>query len=448
MIKIVQVYYHKGIILNLLMYINSFSIKEVEGLNFAKFSGDNNLIHLSNIVGYNSIYGNKIAHGVLVILKFLKITKANNFSSLKVHFKNAFKYNSQIKIIRTKNQKNYKSYKLKVGNEVCAYVELSMLNYNNVVNRLKKITYKKNYLVSSNVRKKFKHSFISEEIIIALSYLSKYVGTVYPGKNSLITEINLFNNNSNLSNNICIHSNLMDKRVSIIDNRLTYKNYYLEFKTLIRPELKVKLHMPSKKVLRSINSIEKNILIIGASSGIGNDLLKLFLYNKKIKIIGTYYKNRIHDKRKNLIIKKLNIENNFIILLNIIKKYHPLNIYYFPTPRIKNRYVENKIVNLYKKYYIYWPLKIIKFANKYKSNFFYPSTIFVEKETLYPYSVSKLQAEKKILKLKKLKIKVKIARIPEINTKQNLLLANYKLPNFRNIISKSKKIHNAVFFKN
>ena len=57
-------------------------------VSFAKFSGDNNLIHLSNIVGHNSIYGNKIAHGVLVILKFLKITKANNFSSLKVHFKN------------------------------------------------------------------------------------------------------------------------------------------------------------------------------------------------------------------------------------------------------------------------------------------------------------------------------------------------------------------------
>ena len=87
------------------MYIGCFSIKEVEGLNFAKFSGDNNLIHLSNIVGHNSIYGNKIAHGVLVILKFLQITKANNFSSLKVHFKNAFKYNSQIKIIRTKIQK-------------------------------------------------------------------------------------------------------------------------------------------------------------------------------------------------------------------------------------------------------------------------------------------------------------------------------------------------------
>ena len=53
---------------------------------------------------------------------------------------------------------------------------------------------------------------------------------------------------------------------------------------------------------KEINSIKENILIIGASSGIGNDLLKLFLNNKKIKIIGTYYKNKIRENRKNLII--------------------------------------------------------------------------------------------------------------------------------------------------
>ena len=39
-------------------------------------------------------------------------------------------------------------------------------------------------------------------------------------------------------------------------------------------------------------------------------------------------------------------------------------------------------------------------------------------------------------------------RIPQINTKQNLLLINHKLPNFRNLISNNKKIQDAVFFKN
>ena len=74
----------------------------------------------------------------------------------------------------------------------------------------------------------------------------------------------------------------MAKGFPLIDNRLIYKNYNIEFKTLIRPELNIKLEKPSKDILKEINLINENILIIGGSSGIGNDLLKLFLNNKKI----------------------------------------------------------------------------------------------------------------------------------------------------------------------
>ena len=54
----------------------------------------------------------------------------------------------------------------------------------------------------------------------------------------------------------------------------------------------------------------------------------------------------------------------------------------------------------------------------YKSNFFYPSTIFVETKCLSTYASVKLKAEKDINKLKYIKNKVKIVRIPRINTKQ------------------------------
>ena len=37
----------------------------------------------------------------------------------------------------------------------------------------------------------------------------------------------------------------------------------------------------------------------------------VILNNKKIKVIGTYYKNKIRENRKNLITKKLNIENEY-----------------------------------------------------------------------------------------------------------------------------------------
>ena len=430
------------------MYIGSFLIKEFEGLNFARLSGDNNLIHTSNLTGYNSIYGNKIAHGVLVILKFLKIVNLKYFFNLKIQFKNGFKYNSKIKIIRIKNNKKEKSYRLIIDNDVCANIQLFDYQQENYISNLQSTILKKNYSIPKKIKKKFSSSSVPIELEIALSYLSKYVGTVYPGKNSLIAEINIFNQNLSISNKIAISSRQVDKRLLIIDNRLIYKNYYIRFKTLIRPELKINLNKPSKNILKSINSIKNNILILGASSGIGNDILKLFLNNKKIKIISTYYKNKINYKRKNLIVKNLNIENNISDIFNIIRKYCPLNIYYFPTPRIQNKSNDSKLIKLYRNYYIYWPIKIIKFADKYKCNFFYPSTTFIKKNNLSPYAAIKLEAEKKILKLKKLKNQVNMIRIPQINTKQNLLLINHKLPNFRNLISNNKKIQDAVFFKN
>jgi len=56
----------------------NFKIIDSEGLKYSKISGDNNPIHLDKLFGYNSIFGEKICHGCLVILKFFKITKINN----------------------------------------------------------------------------------------------------------------------------------------------------------------------------------------------------------------------------------------------------------------------------------------------------------------------------------------------------------------------------------
>ena len=72
-----------------------FYIKESEGVNFAKLSGDNNLIHIDKIAGHNSIHGHNIVHGVLLILKFFKKIKfKQNYSSIKVQFQKGLKGSS------------------------------------------------------------------------------------------------------------------------------------------------------------------------------------------------------------------------------------------------------------------------------------------------------------------------------------------------------------------
>ena len=102
-----------------------FYIKESEGINFAKLSGDSNTIHFDKVAGYNSIYGHNVAHGVLVILKFLeKIKIYENFSSIKILFQRGFKYNSKIKIKKIKNDKFKIIYELIQSNEINANVEI------------------------------------------------------------------------------------------------------------------------------------------------------------------------------------------------------------------------------------------------------------------------------------------------------------------------------------
>ena len=79
-----------------------FKISEQDGIKYAKISADYNEIHLNDIVGYNSIFGEKICHGTLVfyncIKKYNLINQKDylNGFSLKISFIKNFKYNQNI----------------------------------------------------------------------------------------------------------------------------------------------------------------------------------------------------------------------------------------------------------------------------------------------------------------------------------------------------------------
>ena len=54
-------------------------IKSREGALFSKISGDDNKIHLDDVAGYNSLFGEKICHGCLVVLKIFQIHSFRKF---------------------------------------------------------------------------------------------------------------------------------------------------------------------------------------------------------------------------------------------------------------------------------------------------------------------------------------------------------------------------------
>jgi len=426
-----------------------YNIKKNEGIKFAKYTGDNNGIHINEKIGNNSIYGENIIHGVLIILKFLEIIKLKKkYSYIKVLFKEGFKYNHVITVQKSKFTKYKILYNLVQQNNINAKVEIGIFPQSYQVNKLEKESVQKKYLVSNKKNKDFIFKSIPVDLVEALSKLTKYVGTFYPGKNSLISEVNISTNEKNQSDSVVINSDnsLVLKGFPVIANRLLYKNYKIQFKTLIRPQLKIDLKKSSNKILNEINLIKKNVLIIGASSGIGNDLLENFLNNKKINIIATYFKNKISKKRKNLIVKKINIETNLRLVFKLIKKHQPCLIYYFASPKILFKTIKDKkIIESYNNYFIKFPIQIIKYAKRYNSNFFYPSTTYSNKLSLYFKIKSK--AEREINKLKSDKIKISVVKLPGINTKQSLSLIHKKLPNFRDLMSNDSEIFKKVFFK-
>mgnify|MGYP000851185205 CR=1 FL=1 len=427
------------------MNFKNFSISRSEGKLFSKLSGDTNNIHLDKNTGYNSIYGDNIIHGCYLIIRFLKGKNIKEFQNIKFNFRDGFFYN---RIIKSKKiiKKNSNNYNLIQDNKIKADIYLNNKHKENESNHYKRITFKKKFLIKKENKEKFKD--FNSSLDMALCYLSRYVGMYYPGKNSLITEIDIHKTDKILSQNnyINISSFRVDDRFPIIINILTYKSYKIFFKTAIRPTLNLKFNKLNKKTLEDVNKINKNIFIIGASSGIGLDMLNIFKHNKKKKIIATYFRNKIKIKKKNLIKIKINIFSDFKEIKKIIKKYSPMIIYYFATSKININTNDKYQSKIYKKYFITIPVKIVNYSKKLNNCFFYPSTKFIDDKNKSSYSMIKLKAENILKKFNKKEIFINIERIPEINTKQNLKLIDSKLPNFSNLILKSKKMKKKVFF--
>jgi len=430
------------------MKFENIIIKRKEGVKFAQQSGDKNKIHLDYITGYNSQFGENIIHGSYLLIKFLTYNRINDFSFIKIQFFSGFFYDAPIKVDRIKSNKTNDTFKLTQNNEEKGRIEILKKSKIENFNKLKKKTFYKKFTINQKIRKSFITRKIDNELNLSLNYLTKYTGMFYPGEYSLISEIKIKKKSLISSNDVKIYSLKPSSRHPIIYNNLYYKKLEISFLTLVRPKLKIKNFKKNLYVLDLVKKINKNILIIGASTGIGKELFNIFKYKKNNKIILTYRHNRINFKKPNIIIKKINIENDINKIFSIIKSHQPLLVYYFPTPKINLKNVSKQLSKIYKKFYVTIPIKLIQYCIENKSYFFYPSSIYVDEHTNNMYTKTKKIAEKKICKIKDNKLFVNILRIPEINTKQNLSVFNKDLPSFTELLKKNKDFRNKVFFKN
>jgi|TARA_Y100000031_G_scaffold51517_1_gene59107 hypothetical protein len=422
----------------------NFTITENEGLKYSKISGDYNKIHIDEKTGYNSIFGEKICHGTLVITKIFKlinlekIIKNQKKFSIDIKFFKHSKYCCEMSIIKKKNiyhvfQDNQKSLELKIINS-------NYYKFKNISKKKKLTSFINKYL---NKESKIKN------IYNLLNIISKYVGTIYPGENSLIKRINInLNGYLNFRNKkIEILSKKIDPRFPIIENRLSYGKFIIEFQTLERPVVKKNKKIITKILKKKIKKIKYNALIIGSSQGIGLDVLNILKQNSKITKIATFNKNKIKNNNNKIIPIKIDVFNELNSINKIIDKYLPIKIFYFVSPKI---YIENKLNPIIKKQYKFLflevPLMIIN-QNKSKNiSFFYPSTSYIYEYRNSFYSKIKLNAEKKIRKLcLDNNILFRTIRFPTLNSRQSISLNNPNPPSLFQYLESNPKMVNKIF---
>ena len=239
-----------------------------------------------------------------------------------------------------------------------------------------------------------------------------------------------------------------EKIISILNsNDIKYDKFIVEFMTSIRPHLKKRNVKITKQVKKLALSTKIPILILGASSGIGKEIFEIYKNNKNINILSTYNENKFICNQKNIEIFKLDIKNIEKKIKIIFNKYNKLRVYYFLSPKIL--YTNNNYYKIkeYNNFYIKIPKKIISLVpKKLNVEFFYPSTILLNKKENNDYTKSKKTAEKILIKFNKNNIKINILRIDGINTRQNLSILNQNNPSFVEKLNSNNKYKKEIFF--
>jgi hypothetical protein len=419
---------------------NIFKITDLDGKKYSSYSRDFNKVHLDDKVGYNSIYGEKICHGCFVFIKSLKIIiknfKIEKFNYISINFINHFAYN---KIIYVKKIKNF--FYLIQQNKIKAKIEINIRKKIDPIINLKNYKYFK--IKKNNIKSKKKL------LTKLIGIISHHVGMINPGENSIINSIKISSIKNKLNFENGIYSKIIKNGYPIINNFLIDNYFFFEFETAIRPFLFQKKSKAKKKIIYLSKNFNSNILILGASQGIGLELFNILKLNTRNVIIATYNKNKIKIQNRKFKTFKIDIFKDINKVIKIIQIYNINTVYYFCTTKIslKCNKEEEKI---YKKIYIEIPIYLIKKVCKdRKINFFYPSTEFINTQQMDTcYAKIKLLAERKLNSIKNNNLSLSIARLPKINTKQNLNLFNIRHPNLIDTLNKNYKICNKFFFVN
>ena len=449
----------------ILLSKRSFSIEDQK--IFSEFSGDINPIHLSEEYSRKTQPGEPIVHGINTFLwaldsyfKFNKLT----YKNIAIKFLQPIHLNEEVFCYFYPNEK-----KIEVSKDDIKYLSLIFNNYESIqkITKYKKTSKKltiNNYDINDLISIKesetvidYPHSaspinasklFPNLDNILGINYiceiaaLSSIVGMILPGLHSIFVSLKIELGRKNVQNSNTIKIIKADKRFQIVDIKAAAENTNSLIRAIVRAKpVEIISSDALSKLLNSERNINKNILVIGGSRGLGSITVKIlsllgcavtFTYAKG-KEDAMRLKDEISHFNKNIHCIKYDINTTDI---KELYKFSPEYIFYFPTPKIfvkRKKSFEDSLYKNFQFYYVEAFQQIFKKSvNSGVKGIFYPSSIAIEDSAVEmpEYVKAKIEGENLCKKLSdKGNTNILVKRLPRTHTDQTATNLNIKSEN-------------------
>ena len=438
-------------------------------IEFSRFSGDYNPMHIDPVKARRLLYGETVVHGINgVLVAFEKFSEHFNknflLNSINVFFPNPIFLNTTVEYYFTFNKKNGNlNFKVISKSLTCISINSNIQFISKIGNNIEGIkndfpnVKTPNKVVKENINNlkgsielflklkilensfpMLKSTMSNHQISIILS-LTRLVGMQCPGLYSVFSHFKIkFNCNNTFDSNYAYNVDKFDNRFSLVNINLDSSSFNGKIKAFLRsPPVKQPDYLLIKDKLKNICFNNQVALIIGGSRGAGEVTAKILASAGAIVII-TYNKG---GKDAQMIIDEINSNGGLaykikLDILNFNKEFNSdilnkMNIthcYYFATPFIfsgKKGLYSDDLFNNFSTFYISAFYNIVNyFYRKDVNNFFYPSTVAVDDipDNMLEYSLAKLAGEKMCNKLESdfKSISIYKPRLPRLETDQTV----------------------------